>query len=51
MIGVHTGPGATQLARSPYCTTSWAKPSVNGLGAMQQLARERKTAEAAVGKA
>src|SRR5215207_1314773 len=28
MIGVHTGPGATQLARSPYCTTSWAKPSV-----------------------
>ncbi|MGW0179387.1 protein translocase subunit SecD, partial [Nocardia sp. NPDC003345] len=29
----------------------WAKPSVNGLGAMQQLARERKAAEAAVGKA
>src|SRR5215203_4009129 len=28
MIGVHTGPGATQLARSPYCTTSWANPSV-----------------------
>ncbi|MFI2232327.1 protein translocase subunit SecD [Nocardia testacea] len=29
----------------------WAKPSVNGLGAMQELARERKAAEAAVGKA
>lgn len=32
-------------------STFWAKPSVNGLGAMQQLARERKAAEAAVGKA
>lgn len=29
----------------------WGKPSVNGLGAMQELARERKAAEAAVGKA
>ncbi|MEV0365374.1 protein translocase subunit SecD [Nocardia fusca] len=32
-------------------STFWAKPSVNGLGAMQELARERKAAEAAVGKA
>ena len=28
MIGVHTGPGATVFARSPYCTTSWASPFV-----------------------
>ncbi|GGK94362.1 protein translocase subunit SecD [Nocardia jinanensis] len=32
-------------------STFWGKPSVNGLGAMQELARERKAAEAAVGKA
>ncbi|WP_378731823.1 protein translocase subunit SecD [Nocardia brasiliensis] len=30
-------------------TSWWAKPSVNGLGAIQQIARERKAAEAAVG--
>jgi hypothetical protein len=28
MIGVHTGPGATELARKPYCTTSMARPLV-----------------------
>jgi hypothetical protein len=28
MIGAHTGPGATELALSPYCTTSWASPLV-----------------------
>ncbi|MFC9436636.1 protein translocase subunit SecD [Nocardia sp. NPDC057030] len=32
-------------------TNYWAKPSVNGLGAIQQVARERKAAEAALGKA
>lgn len=42
-----TAPLVQLASRSPF----WAKPSVNGLGAMQQLARERKTAEAAVGKA
>ena len=29
MIGVHTGPGATELALSPYWTTSMASPLVN----------------------
>ena len=29
MIGVHTGPGATVFARSPYPATSWASPLVN----------------------
>ena len=42
-----TAPLVQLAARSAY----WAKPSVNGLGAMQQLARERKAAETAVGKA
>ncbi|WP_280433928.1 protein translocase subunit SecD [Nocardia carnea] len=42
-----TAPLVQLAARSAF----WAKPSVNGLGAMQQLARERKAAEAAVGKA
>lgn len=42
-----TAPLVQLAARSPF----WAKPSVNGLGAIQQLARERKAAEAAVGKA
>src|SRR5215212_215551 len=28
MIGVHTGPGATELALSPYWITSWASPLV-----------------------
>ncbi|MFI5716976.1 protein translocase subunit SecD [Nocardia sp. NPDC051750] len=42
-----TAPLVQIAARSTF----WAKPSVNGLGAMQQLARERKAAEAAVGKA
>ncbi|WP_280400440.1 protein translocase subunit SecD [Nocardia carnea] len=42
-----TAPLVQLAARSTF----WAKPSVNGLGAMQQLARERKAAEAAVGKA
>ncbi|MFI9404546.1 protein translocase subunit SecD [Nocardia sp. NPDC052316] len=32
-------------------TNFWAKPSVNGLGAVQQIARERKAAQAALGKA
>jgi preprotein translocase subunit SecD len=32
-------------------TAFWSKPSVNGLGAIQQIARERKAAEAALGKA
>jgi preprotein translocase subunit SecD len=32
-------------------TAFWSKPSVNGLGAIQQIARERKAAQAAVGKA
>ncbi|MEU6185245.1 protein translocase subunit SecD [Nocardia sp. NPDC047038] len=32
-------------------TAFWSKPSVNGLGAIQQVARERKAAEAALGKA
>ncbi|CAM4069400.1 protein translocase subunit SecD [Nocardia ninae] len=32
-------------------TSFWAKPSVNGLGAVQQIARERKAAQAALGKA
>ncbi|WP_063040054.1 protein translocase subunit SecD [Nocardia grenadensis] len=42
-----TAPLVHLASRSSY----WAKPSVNGLGAMQELARERKAAEAAVGKA
>lgn len=42
-----TAPLVQLAARSTF----WAKPSVNGLGAMQQLARERKAADAAVGKA
>ncbi|MEU4315398.1 protein translocase subunit SecD [Nocardia sp. NPDC024068] len=42
-----TAPLVHLASRSAF----WAKPSVNGLGAMQQLARERKAAEAAVGKA
>ncbi|MFI1459815.1 protein translocase subunit SecD [Nocardia carnea] len=42
-----TAPLVQLAARSTF----WAKPSVNGLGAMQQLARERKAAETAVGKA
>lgn len=42
-----TAPLVLLASRSVF----WAKPSVNGLGAMQQLARERKAAEAAVGKA
>ncbi|MEU1980393.1 protein translocase subunit SecD [Nocardia sp. NPDC019395] len=42
-----TAPLVQLASRSSF----WAKPSVNGLGAMQQLARERKAAEAAVGKA
>ncbi|WP_459547029.1 protein translocase subunit SecD [Nocardia sp. X0981] len=42
-----TAPLVLLASRSAF----WAKPSVNGLGAMQQLARERKAAEAAVGKA
>ncbi|WP_028476653.1 protein translocase subunit SecD [Nocardia sp. CNY236] len=32
-------------------TVFWSKPSVNGLGAIQQVARERKAAVAAAGKA
>lgn len=32
-------------------TAFWSKPSVNGLGAIQQIARERKAAETALGKA
>ncbi|MBF6335667.1 protein translocase subunit SecD [Nocardia abscessus] len=32
-------------------TAFWSKPSVNGLGAIQQIARERKAAAAAIGKA
>ncbi|MFF3223471.1 protein translocase subunit SecD [Nocardia suismassiliense] len=32
-------------------TSFWAKPSVNGLGAVQQIARERKAAQTALGKA
>ncbi|MFR9750256.1 protein translocase subunit SecD [Nocardia sp. 004] len=32
-------------------TEFWSKPSVNGLGAIQQIARERKAAQAALGKA
>ncbi|MGK8490950.1 protein translocase subunit SecD [Nocardia asiatica] len=32
-------------------TAFWSKPSVNGLGAIQQVARERKAAAAALGKA
>ncbi|UGT66535.1 protein translocase subunit SecD [Nocardia gipuzkoensis] len=32
-------------------TAFWSKPSVNGLGAIQQIARERKAAAAALGKA
>ncbi|WP_194835762.1 protein translocase subunit SecD [Nocardia sp. XZ_19_369] len=32
-------------------TNFWAKPSVNGLGAVQQIARERKAAQTALGKA
>ncbi|WP_416562720.1 protein translocase subunit SecD [Nocardia testacea] len=42
-----TAPLVHLASRSAF----WAKPSVNGLGAMQELARERKAAEAAVGKA
>jgi hypothetical protein len=29
IMGVHTGPGATVLALSPYWTISWARPLVN----------------------
>ncbi|MFE7800207.1 protein translocase subunit SecD [Nocardia sp. NPDC057440] len=32
-------------------TAFWSSPSVNGLGAIQQVARERKAADAALGKA
>ncbi|MGW1740174.1 protein translocase subunit SecD [Nocardia sp. NPDC001965] len=42
-----TAPLVHLASRSAF----WGKPSVNGLGAMQELARERKAAEAAVGKA
>ncbi|MET8799090.1 protein translocase subunit SecD [Nocardia sp. NPDC004568] len=42
-----TAPLVHLASRSAF----WAKPSVNGLGAMQELARERKAVEAAVGKA
>lgn len=42
-----TAPLVQLCARSAF----WAKPSVNGLGAIQEVARERKAAEAATGKA
>ncbi|ONM47700.1 protein translocase subunit SecD [Nocardia donostiensis] len=42
-----TAPLVLLASRSVF----WGKPSVNGLGAVQQFARERKAAEAAVGKA
>lgn len=40
-----TSPLMMLASRSPF----WAKPSVNGLGAVQQLARERKAAGTLVG--
>ncbi|MBF6073715.1 protein translocase subunit SecD [Nocardia beijingensis] len=42
-----TSPLVLLASRSAF----WSKPSVNGLGAIQQIARERKAAEAALGKA
>lgn len=42
-----TAPLVLLTARSAF----WAKSSINGLGAIQKVARERKAAEAAVGKA
>lgn len=42
-----TAPLVLLTARSAF----WSKPSVNGLGAIQKVARERKAAEAAAGKA
>lgn len=42
-----TAPLVLLSARSAF----WAKSSVNGLGAIQKVARERKAAEAAAGKA
>jgi len=31
-------------------STLWAKPSLNGLGAVQQIARERRAAASAAGR-
>ncbi|WP_067843696.1 protein translocase subunit SecD [Nocardia lijiangensis] len=39
-----TAPLVLLASRSPF----WSKPSVNGLGAIQEVARERRAAEAAV---
>jgi hypothetical protein len=44
MIGVHTGPGATVFARSPYWTTSWASPLVKVMMAPLVLDYARVTA-------
>ncbi|MFG1794895.1 protein translocase subunit SecD [Nocardia sp. NPDC049149] len=47
VVFLMTSPLVLLASRTNY----WAKPSVNGLGAIQQVARERKAAEAALGKA